>query len=66
MDCVLLYFILLKKINNGIVHKYFLLCILLGFVISEVLFKKFKFTFQIKKWYNIYMIGDVYEEKNYI
>jgi hypothetical protein len=49
IDCVLLYFITLKRINDGIVHKYFLLFILLGFVVSEIIFKKFKFTFQIKK-----------------
>lgn len=38
----LLYFICLKKINNGIIHIYFLLLILLGYLLSKVLLKKVK------------------------
>lgn len=49
LDSVLLYFIILKSLNNGIVHPYFLLMILLGFVIMEYGFKKIKFTFRLKK-----------------
>lgn len=32
----LLYFIILKKINNGIVHVYFLLCITVGYIIAKI------------------------------
>ncbi|MGI6329471.1 MAG: spore cortex biosynthesis protein YabQ [Bacilli bacterium] len=32
---VLLYFILLKKINNGIMHPYFLLLFIVGFAIID-------------------------------
>lgn len=49
IDYVLLYFIVLKRINNGIVHSYFLFMILLGFVIMELVFKKFPFDFAPKK-----------------
>ena len=51
MDGVLLYFIVMKRINEGIVHQYFLLTILLGVVVFELLYKRFKFTFVHKKWY---------------
>ena len=36
----LLYFVCLKKINNGVVHIYFLLVILLGYIIAKFLLKK--------------------------
>lgn len=42
VDCSLLYFLVLKKINEGIVHPYFLLMILLGFYISFPLTKKIR------------------------
>ena len=38
----LLYFIGLKRINNGIVHVYFLLIILLGYILSFFVFNKLK------------------------
>jgi len=36
----LLYFIILRKINNGVVHVYFLLCILTGYILSNFVYKK--------------------------
>lgn len=49
IDNVLLYFITLKHINNGVVHSYFVLMILLGFVAMEILFKWLPFDFTHKK-----------------
>ncbi|HHT37944.1 MAG TPA: hypothetical protein GXZ95_00840 [Mollicutes bacterium] len=40
LDFVLLYFTLLKYINGGIVHSYFLIAIVFGFIITELYFKK--------------------------
>ena len=37
----LLYFIILMKINNGYLHLYFFLCLLLGFLMCKVLYKRF-------------------------
>lgn len=37
---VLLYFLILMKINNGYLHFYFFLCILLGYYICKVVYKK--------------------------
>ncbi len=45
MDLVLIYFLFLKRINQGIIHPYFYLLIILGFSIT---FKKFKFLRKIK------------------
>lgn len=43
---VLIYFIILKKINNGIFHIYEILCIILGFIfdnwIKGIIAKKFE------------------------
>ena len=41
-DNVLLYFIILRVINNGIVHYYFIIMIFLGFIISYVKWKKIR------------------------
>lgn len=41
LDATLLYFIIIKKINNGIVHLYFLLFIGLGFLVGLVKFTKY-------------------------
>jgi hypothetical protein len=49
VDSILIYFITLKKINEGVIHNYFIFMILLGFVIMETLFKKVKYTFHLKK-----------------
>lgn len=45
VDLVLIYFLLLKRINQGIIHPYFYLLIILGFRIT---FKKFKFLRKFK------------------
>ncbi len=43
---VLIYFIILKKINNGIFHIYEILCIIIGFIsdnfVKGIIAKKFK------------------------
>lgn len=52
IDNVLIYFIILKKINGGIVHIAFLIMILTGFVISKLIINGVSFDFKIKKWYN--------------
>lgn len=37
----LLYFLILMCINNGYVHIYFFLCILLGYIMCKVVYKRF-------------------------
>lgn len=37
---VLLYFLILMKINYGYVHLYFFLCIILGYFVCKVVYKK--------------------------
>lgn len=57
---VLLYFIMLQKINNGIVHIYLIISFLLGVIIHAGINKiiaKYK-----KRCYN-FNIGDIYENK---
>ena len=39
-DLVLLYFIIIKKINGGIIHPYFYLLIVLGFLVTFKYSKK--------------------------
>ncbi len=41
-DIFLLYFLLLKMINNGVVHIYFLMLLLLGFVVGNKSTKKLR------------------------
>lgn len=44
----LIFFIIIKKINNGVIHLYFILSIILGYFVSyklkiwDIIFKKFK------------------------
>lgn len=38
--CSLLYFVVLLKVNNGYVHFYFLLCIILGYFLCKVIHKR--------------------------
>jgi hypothetical protein len=64
IDNVLIYFIVLKRLNDGIIHFYFLLMILLGFVIMELICKKLSFALNRSKWYN-YIMGDSGGQKNY-
>ena len=37
---VLLYFIILLKVNNGYIHIYFFLCILVGYIMCKVVVRK--------------------------
>jgi len=48
---VLIYFIILKKVNNGIIHPYFFLVILVGCIFGNFVYKKI-FTKIKSKWYN--------------
>ncbi len=45
---VLLYFIIIKIINNGIIHFYFVVMIIMGFLISNYQFKKLKIMIKRK------------------
>ncbi|MBR3161369.1 MAG: hypothetical protein IKF19_01400 [Bacilli bacterium] len=36
----LLYFIILLYVNNGYLHAYFFLCIILGYIVCKVIYKK--------------------------
>lgn len=40
IDLILIYFILLRNINNGIYHFYFLIMILLGYILGYKLVNK--------------------------
>ncbi len=42
LDMALLYFLILQKINNGIIHIYFYFLLFLGFYISFSFFKKIR------------------------
>ncbi len=39
-DFSLLYFIIMKKINYGIIHEYFLISLGIGYIISSIYFDK--------------------------
>lgn len=53
---VLLYFVILLKINYGLLHIYLILMIILG-VYIEYLLNKLIVKY-IKKWYNLFRVGD--------
>lgn len=60
ISSVLLYFVILLKINYGIVHYYSILLIILGFVLEtfvELKFIPIIVEKYLKKWYNFYIIG---------
>lgn len=38
----LLYFLILMYINNGYVHLYFILCIMIGYLMCKVVYKRFE------------------------
>lgn len=40
IDMAILYFIILKNINNGIIHAYFLLMIIFGFFLTNYFIKR--------------------------
>lgn len=41
LDNVLLYFLILKYINNGVLHYYFIISIIIGFLCSSKILGKF-------------------------
>ncbi len=50
----LLYFYILVKINDGIIHIYYLLAFLIGYYMEILSIKLFKrIVLLIKKWYNL-------------
>ena len=50
IDFSLLYFLIIKKINQGVIHEYFLLAIVLGYIISFISLNRIinKFKHKIK------------------
>lgn len=56
---VLIYFIILMRVNNGILHNYGILSIILGVLFDHFIVTKLlkMFTKQIKKCYNHSRIG---------
>ena len=49
----IIYFIMLRKINYGIVHIYFLFCLLTGYILSNFVCKNLIVN-RKKQWYNVY------------
>lgn len=53
----LVYFLILKTINEGIVHIYFIIMIIIGYFVSQKIVNKHVRTLQPKNiWYNIFKI----------
>lgn len=48
LDLVLIYFILIKKINGGIIHPYFYFLIVIGFILNFNYSKKLRRFFKNK------------------
>ena len=48
IDFSLLYFLLIKKINQGVIHEYFLLAIGVGYLISFISFTEIVNNFKAK------------------
>ena len=50
----LIYFYVLLKINNAIIHPYYIIAFILGFILEFGLHKLFKIiVLKYKKWYNL-------------
>ena len=49
LDLVLIYFLIMKKINNAIIHPYFYLSIILGFFSCFNISKRFRNVFKDTK-----------------
>ncbi len=58
IDFSLLYFIILKRINNGIIHNYFLLSILLGYIFATIFFKRPVIIFKNKVKSNVKKVSN--------
>ena len=52
IDNVLLYFIILRFINNGIIHFYFVLALFMGYICVNKVASKIRFL--IKYWFLVY------------
>lgn len=68
-NIVLLYIIIIFKINNGSFHLYFFLMMILGICFTykyQVIIAKpfLRLAKKLKKWYTEAIIGDTYEKKN--
>jgi hypothetical protein len=49
----IIYFLILLKLNNAILHPYYIIALLIGFLIENVIFKTFKrIVKKYKRWYN--------------
>ena len=48
IDFALLYFLILKKINNGFIHSYFLLLVILGYLVGFISLKDKIYIFKQK------------------
>lgn len=49
----LIYFIILLKLNNAIIHPYYLFAFLIGYILEIIFVKIFKkIVLLLKKWYN--------------
>ena len=61
--CTLVYFIVLKKINEGIIHPYFFLMIILGFFTVNSKLRPLRFVFSKLKCYNVNNKGGKYDKE---
>lgn len=52
LDLALIYFILIKVINYGVVHIYFVISFLLGFLLFVNKFKYLRGIIKVKKYYS--------------
>ena len=48
LDLVLIYFLLIKKINGGIIHPYFYILMVIGFIFNFNFSKRLRKFFKIK------------------
>lgn len=68
-NIVLLYIIMLYKINHGIFHPYFFILLILGYISNKKFTKKVLSNVKLsrfiekhlKKWYTIKNRGDIYQ-----
>ena len=71
-NIVLLYIIMLYKINHGIFHPYFFILLILGYISNKKFTKKVLSNVKLsrfiekhlKKWYTIKNRGDIYQTQS--